>query len=90
MSPGPATADPEWRRSYDPESLFGADGALAPDIAALHPLDGRRVSAAPHANEGTLRQLQDVMEVTDRNWNAEIRPNDDHLAPDGRLMEILW
>jgi xylulose-5-phosphate/fructose-6-phosphate phosphoketolase len=40
-------------------------------------------------DENSSNRLQDVMEVTDRAWNAEILPDDDHLAPDGRLMEIL-
>jgi xylulose-5-phosphate/fructose-6-phosphate phosphoketolase len=40
-------------------------------------------------DENSSNRLQAAMEVTDRTWNAEIRPNDDHLAPDGRIMEIL-
>ncbi|WP_051218517.1 phosphoketolase family protein [Nocardioides insulae] len=40
-------------------------------------------------DENSSNRLQDVMEVTDRTWNAEILPVDDHLAPDGRIMEIL-
>ncbi|MDF1603979.1 phosphoketolase family protein [Nocardioides sp. YIM 152315] len=40
-------------------------------------------------DENSSNRLQDVMEVTDRTWNAEILPYDDHLAPDGRIMEIL-
>ena len=30
-----------------------------------------------------------MLEVTDRKWEAEILPTDDHLAPDGRVMEVL-
>jgi xylulose-5-phosphate/fructose-6-phosphate phosphoketolase len=30
-----------------------------------------------------------VLEVTNRAWDAETVPDDDHLAPDGRVMEIL-
>ena len=30
-----------------------------------------------------------MFEVTDRAWMAEILPGDDHLAPDGRVMEVL-
>jgi len=30
-----------------------------------------------------------VFEATDRTWEAKILPYDDHLAPDGRVMEIL-
>jgi xylulose-5-phosphate/fructose-6-phosphate phosphoketolase len=133
-----------WMRGYRPEELFGADGSPVPDIAALHPVGDRRMSASPHANGGLLlrdlrlpdfrdyavdvespgtgaveatrvlgtflrdvmganmetfrmfapdenssNRLQDVMEVTGRTWNAETVPYDDHLAVDGRLMEIL-
>jgi xylulose-5-phosphate/fructose-6-phosphate phosphoketolase len=40
-------------------------------------------------DENSSNRLQDVMEVTDRTWNAQTVPYDDHLAVDGRLMEIL-
>jgi xylulose-5-phosphate/fructose-6-phosphate phosphoketolase len=40
-------------------------------------------------DENSSNRLQDVMEVTDRTWNAETVPGDDHLAVDGRIMEIL-
>ncbi|QNN55146.1 phosphoketolase family protein [Nocardioides mesophilus] len=40
-------------------------------------------------DENSSNRLQDVMEVTDRTWNAEILPYDDHLAVDGRIMEML-
>ncbi|MEZ5123908.1 MAG: hypothetical protein R2736_20455 [Solirubrobacterales bacterium] len=30
-----------------------------------------------------------VFEVTSRAWMAETEPTDDHLAPDGRVMEVL-
>src|SRR4029077_16578128 len=32
---------------------------------------------------------QDVLEVTNRCYMAEIYPEDDHLSPDGRVMEVL-
>jgi xylulose-5-phosphate/fructose-6-phosphate phosphoketolase len=40
-------------------------------------------------DETASNRLQDVFEVTDRTWDAEIRPGDDHLAADGRVMEVL-
>jgi xylulose-5-phosphate/fructose-6-phosphate phosphoketolase len=40
-------------------------------------------------DENSSNRLQDAMEVTDRTWNAALLPDDDHLAPDGRIMEIL-
>ena len=136
----------KWMRSYRPEELFDAHGALLPEIAAIAPVGTRRMSANPHANGGLLlkdlvmpafrdyavsvpapgavdaeatrilgRMLRDVMrlnassnnfrvmgpdettsnrldalfEVTDRTSTAEILPSDDHVAPDGRVMEVL-
>jgi len=40
-------------------------------------------------DENNSNRLQDVLEVTNRAWNAETFPYDDHLAVDGRVMEIL-
>jgi xylulose-5-phosphate/fructose-6-phosphate phosphoketolase len=135
-----------WMRSYKPEELFDADGALRPEIAELAPQGTRRMSANPHANGGALmrplrmpdfrdyavpveapggsdaeatrvmgtflrevmrmnmasrnfrlfgpdetasNRLQAVLDVTDRAWDAATDPADDHLSPDGRVMEIL-
>jgi xylulose-5-phosphate/fructose-6-phosphate phosphoketolase len=135
-----------WMKSYRPEELFGEDGALKPEIAALAPAGHRRMSANPHANGGLLmrepdlpdiatyavkverpgehaaeatavmagflrdvikasaakrnfrlfgpdetasNRLSNVFEATDRAWDAETLSYDDHLAPDGRVMEIL-
>jgi xylulose-5-phosphate/fructose-6-phosphate phosphoketolase len=133
-----------WLRSYKPEELFDARGALRPHLAELAPKGARRMGANPHANGGLLRQdlqlpdfrdyavdvprpglvfaeatrvlgrfLRDVMrrnprhfrvfgpdetasnrldalfEATPRTWVAERLPEDEHLGPDGRVMEIL-
>lgn len=40
-------------------------------------------------DETASNRLQSLFEVTDRAWSAETIPEDDHLAPDGRVMEIL-
>jgi xylulose-5-phosphate/fructose-6-phosphate phosphoketolase len=40
-------------------------------------------------DENNSNRWQDVLEVTKRAWNAEILPDDDGLAPDGRVMEML-
>ncbi|MCG7506066.1 phosphoketolase family protein [Mesorhizobium retamae] len=40
-------------------------------------------------DETASNRLQDVFEVTGRTWNAETFAYDDHLSPDGRVMEIL-
>ena len=40
-------------------------------------------------DENNSNRWQDAMEVTNRAWMAERFPYDDHLAPDGRVMEML-
>lgn len=40
-------------------------------------------------DENNSNRWQDVLEVTNRCYAAQIRPEDDHLAPDGRIMEVL-
>jgi xylulose-5-phosphate/fructose-6-phosphate phosphoketolase len=40
-------------------------------------------------DETASNRLGAVFEVTDRAWEAEILDTDDHLAPNGRVMEVL-
>jgi len=40
-------------------------------------------------DETASNRLTALFEVTDRTWVADTVPEDDHLAPDGRVMEIL-
>ncbi len=40
-------------------------------------------------DETASNRLGALFEVTDRTWFAGTLPGDDHLAPDGRVMEIL-
>ena len=40
-------------------------------------------------DECNSNRWQDVMQVTNRAWVAETLPYDDHLNPDGRVMEML-
>lgn len=40
-------------------------------------------------DENNSNRLNDVLEVTNRAWNAEIFDFDDHLAHEGQVMEIL-
>ena len=40
-------------------------------------------------DETASNRLGALFEVTDRTWLAERLPEDEHLAPDGRVMEIL-
>ncbi|MDQ5854453.1 MAG: phosphoketolase family protein, partial [Chloroflexota bacterium] len=133
-----------WMRSYQPETLFDADGRLIPELAELAPRGDRRISANPHANGGRLltaldlpddsdyalhipgpgqvvaeaprklgeflrdifrhnphnfrlfcpdetnsNRLDAVFEATTRCSVAEIVGIDDHVSPDGRVMEVL-
>jgi xylulose-5-phosphate/fructose-6-phosphate phosphoketolase len=60
-------------------------GALLRDVVRLNPDRFRLLGP----DETVSNRLGAVFEVTDRAWDAELRPNDDHLAPDGRVMEVL-
>ena len=40
-------------------------------------------------DENNSNRWQDILSATNRCLVAEIRPEDDHIAPDGRLMEVL-
>jgi xylulose-5-phosphate/fructose-6-phosphate phosphoketolase len=143
-NPGHLALLEEWLRSYGPDELFDAGGALRHELAALPPVGNRRLSANPAANGGLLlrdlglpdfrdyavevtapaattaeatkvlgtflrdvirdnpttfrifgpdetasNRLGPVFEATDRAWAAEILPTDDHLAPSGRVVEVL-
>ncbi|NRR31649.1 phosphoketolase family protein [Oxalobacteraceae bacterium] len=44
----------QWLRSYRPQELFDADGALLAELAELAPRGARRMGANPHANGGLL------------------------------------
>ncbi|MGH7046077.1 MAG: phosphoketolase family protein [Stellaceae bacterium] len=55
----------EWMKSYRPRQLFGTDGRLKPEIAALAPAGERRMSANPHANGGLLRRELSLPDFAD-------------------------
>ncbi|WP_331371418.1 phosphoketolase family protein [Sinorhizobium chiapasense] len=40
-------------------------------------------------DENNSNRWQDVLQVTNRCYIADIYPEDDHLSPDGRVMEVL-
>ncbi len=40
-------------------------------------------------DETTSNRLHALLEATDRAWDAETVADDDHLSPDGRVMEVL-
>jgi xylulose-5-phosphate/fructose-6-phosphate phosphoketolase len=40
-------------------------------------------------DETASNRLQALFDVTGRTWLGEIEPGDEHMAPDGRVMEVL-
>jgi xylulose-5-phosphate/fructose-6-phosphate phosphoketolase len=60
-------------------------GGFLRDVITRNPANFRLFGP----DEVASNRLQDVFEVTDRQWEAEIRDTDDHLAPEGRVMEVL-
>ncbi|MGA8329270.1 MAG: phosphoketolase family protein [Mycobacterium sp.] len=64
-NPAHRTQLEEWMRSYAPEELFDADGAVRAELRALAPLGDRRMSANPHANGGLLLHDLDLPDFRD-------------------------
>jgi xylulose-5-phosphate/fructose-6-phosphate phosphoketolase len=60
-------------------------GAFLRDIIRRNPETFRLFGP----DETASNRLSPVFEATDRAWDAETLPTDDHLAPDGRVMEVL-
>jgi xylulose-5-phosphate/fructose-6-phosphate phosphoketolase len=60
-------------------------GAMLRDVIAANPETFRLFGP----DETASNRLGDVFERTDRAWMAETLPGDDHLAPDGRVLEVL-
>ncbi len=60
-------------------------GAFLRDIITANP-DRFRIMGP---DETASNRLSTVFETTDRAWNATTLPGDDHLSPDGRVMEVL-
>ena len=55
------------------------------DVIAANPTSFRIMGP----DETASNRLSAVFEATDRAWEAEILPTDEHLAPEGRVMEVL-
>jgi xylulose-5-phosphate/fructose-6-phosphate phosphoketolase len=60
-------------------------GDFLRDIIKANPSNFRIVGP----DETASNRLGAVMEVTDRVFEAEVLPNDDHIAHQGRVMEVL-
>jgi xylulose-5-phosphate/fructose-6-phosphate phosphoketolase len=133
-----------WLKSYRPDKVFGEDGRLIPELAALAPHGDRRMGANPSVNGGRVltalslpdftdyglkvpasgrvlaeaprklgeylrdiikcnptnfrlfcpdetnsNRLNAVFEATTRCSVEPVVSIDDHLGPDGRVMEVL-
>ena len=62
-------------------------GQLLRDVMKLN--DDARNFRVMGPDETASNRLSALFEVTNRTFVGEILPSDDHLAPDGRVMEIL-
>ncbi|WP_435875348.1 phosphoketolase family protein [Nonomuraea dietziae] len=60
-------------------------GGLLRDAITANPQSFRLMGP----DETASNRLSAVFEVTDRAWNAALEPTDEHLAPGGRVMEVL-
>lgn len=60
-------------------------GGLLRDVMRLNPDIFRVVGP----DETASNRLGALFDVTERAWMAEIEPGDEHLAPGGRVMEVL-
>ena len=77
-----------WMRSYRPEELFDAGGALIPELADLPPKSYRRMSANPHANGGLL--LQDLVLPDYREYGVAVaKPGTTFTEPTKLLGTFL-
>ncbi|TCO45921.1 phosphoketolase family protein [Actinocrispum wychmicini] len=80
-----AYAVPVHRPAVESSEATRVLGAFLRDIVAAN-TDRFRIMGP---DETASNRLGAVFEKTDRTWNAVTVPGDDHLAPDGRVMEVL-
>jgi xylulose-5-phosphate/fructose-6-phosphate phosphoketolase len=62
-------------------------GAFLRDIMKLN--EDRKNFRVFGPDETASNRLTELFNITDRTWMQERIPEDDHLSPDGRVMEIL-
>jgi xylulose-5-phosphate/fructose-6-phosphate phosphoketolase len=60
-------------------------GMFLRDVIARNPENFRLFGP----DETASNRLASVFEVTDKAWAAEIAPTDEHLSPEGRVIEVL-
>ena len=86
---------PDFRRYAVEVSQPGATSAEATRVMGQYLRDVMKINMEARnfrlfsPDENNSNRWQDVLQVTKRAWNAEILPDDDALAPDGRVMEML-
>jgi xylulose-5-phosphate/fructose-6-phosphate phosphoketolase len=73
------------RRAAGSSEAMRVLGAFIADVVRANP-DSFRVFGP---DETASNRLGDVFSVTDRQWEAAILPTDEHLAPEGRVVEVL-
>ena len=64
-----------------------AMGAYLADVLRINAIDRNFRIMGP--DETASNRLDAVFGVTDRVWTGRTEPYDEHLAPDGRVMEVL-
>lgn len=62
-------------------------GTFLRDIMELNSINQNFRVMGP--DETASNRLDALFQATDRTFNAKIYPTDDHLSPDGRVMEVL-
>jgi xylulose-5-phosphate/fructose-6-phosphate phosphoketolase len=60
-------------------------GTYLRDVIRMNPTNFRIFGP----DETASNRLQSVFDVTERQWEATILPTDEHLAPEGRVVEVL-
>jgi xylulose-5-phosphate/fructose-6-phosphate phosphoketolase len=77
-----------WMRSYKPEELFDANGALIPELKAMAPEGDHRITANPNANGGKLRKPLDLPNF--RDYAVEVdHPGNSLLSSTDTLAHFL-
>jgi xylulose-5-phosphate/fructose-6-phosphate phosphoketolase len=66
-------------------SAMAAAGGYLRDVISANPTTFRLFGP----DETSSNRLDAVFEVTDRRWLGSLRPGDEHLGVDGRVLEVL-
>ncbi|PPK69000.1 phosphoketolase family protein [Actinokineospora auranticolor] len=72
-------------RGADTSEATRVLGVFLRDLMRRNPANFRVMGP----DEVASNRLSAVFEETDRAWSAQTLPGDDHLGPDGRVMEVL-